>query len=327
MYYICNDLTKNGMEGEALDKADGAREKGIYRVTIVGSVVNFLLLVFKFIAGIAGHSAAMLADAVHSLSDFITDVIVIVFVRISSKPQDEGHDYGHGKYETLATALIGIFLLAVGFGIFWNGAASIYRFLRGGSLQEPGMLALVAAVVSIVLKEALYHYTVAQGKKLNSQAVVANAWHHRSDALSSIGTALGIGGAILLGPRWRVLDPLAAVVVSFFIMKVAIRLLVPCVEELLEKSLPAEVEDKIEETILSFPGVCCPHHLRTRRIGSYCAIEVHVRMDGKITLEEAHRTATAIENRLKELFGKGTHVGIHVEPMKGKDAGDSAAKS
>lgn len=304
------------MEEQALDEENSTREKGIYRVTIVGSVVNFLLLVFKFFAGIMGHSAAMLADAVHSLSDFITDIIVIVFVRISSKPEDEGHDYGHGKYETLATAIIGIFLLLVGFGILWNGASSIYHFLRGGSLQEPGMLALIAAVVSIVLKEALYQYTVFQGKKLNSQAVVANAWHHRSDALSSIGTAIGIGGAILLGNRWRVLDPLAAVIVSFFIMKVAIQLLIPCVDELLEKSLPADVENKIQETILSFPGVSSPHHLRTRRIGNYYAIEAHVRMDGKISLEEAHHTATAIENKLKELFGKNTHVGIHLEPIK-----------
>lgn len=304
------------MEGETLDKAGGTREKGIYRVTIVGSVVNFLLLVFKFIAGIAGHSAAMLADAVHSLSDFITDVIVIVFVRISSKPEDEGHDYGHGKYETLATAIIGILLLLVGFGILWNGVSSIYHFVQGGALQKPGMLALIGALVSIVFKEILYQYTKFKGRELNSQAVVANAWHHRSDALSSIGTAIGIGGAILLGDRWRVLDPIAAVVVSFFIMKVAVRLLIPCVDELLEKSLPAEVEDKILDTILSFPGVSSPHHLRTRRIGSYCAIEVHVRMDGKITLEEAHRTATAIENRLKEQFGKGTHIGIHVEPTK-----------
>ncbi len=304
------------MEKRAFDEENSMREKGIYRVTIVGSVVNFLLLVFKFFAGIMGHSAAMLADAVHSLSDFITDIIVIVFVRISSKPEDEGHDYGHGKYETLATAIIGIFLLFVGFGILWNGASSIYHFLRGGSLQEPGMLALIAAVVSIVLKEALYQYTVFQGKKLNSQVVVANAWHHRSDALSSIGTAIGIGGAILLGNRWRVLDPLAAVIVSFFIMKVAIQLLIPCVDELLEKSLPADVENKIQETILSFPGVSSPHHLRTRRIGNYYAIEVHVRMDGRISLEEAHHTATAIENKLKELFGKNTHVGIHLEPIK-----------
>lgn len=296
--------------------AGSAREKGIYKITIIGSAVNFLLLVFKFFAGIVGHSAAMLADAVHSLSDFITDIIVIVFVRISNKPEDKGHDYGHGKYETLATAIIGILLLGVGFGIFWNGAVTIYGFLHGEPLEAPRMLALIAALVSIVLKEALYRYTVIKGRKLNSQAVIANAWHHRSDALSSIGTAVGIGGAILLGPRWRALDPVAAVIVSFFIMKVSVQLLIPCVDELLEKSLPDDVEKEIEQTALSFPGVSQPHHLRTRRIGSYYAIELHVRMDGKITLEEAHHTATAIENKLKEMFGKGTHVGIHVEPTK-----------
>lgn len=295
---------------------EAAREAGIYRVTLVGSVVNLLLLVFKFVAGILGHSAAMLADAVHSLSDFVTDIIVIVFVRISSKPEDEGHDYGHGKYETLATAIIGLILLFVGFGILWNGATSIWDFWQGGELKEPGMLALWAALVSIVFKELLYQYTVLKGRRLNSQAVVANAWHHRSDALSSIGTAVGIGGAILLGERWLILDPLAAVVVSLFIMKVAIQLLVPCVEELLEKSLPAEVEEKIRQEILSFPGVTSPHHLRTRRIGSSYAIEVHIRMDGQITLEEAHHTATAIENRLKSEFGNRTYINIHVEPVK-----------
>ena len=299
-----------------MESEKSSREKGIYKVTIVGSIVNFLLLVFKFFAGIAGHSAAMLADAVHSLSDFITDIVVIVFVRIAGKPEDKGHDYGHGKYETLATAIIGLLLLCVGFGIFWNGASSIYTFLQGGQLESPGVVALVAALVSIVSKEILYQYTVIQGKKLNSQAVVANAWHHRSDALSSIGTAIGIGGAILLGDHWRVLDPIAAVVVSFFIMKVSVQLLIPCVDELLEKSLPDDVEKEIEQTVLSFPGVSQPHHLRTRRIGSYYAIEIHVRMDGKITLEEAHGTATAIENKLKEMFGKGTHVDIHVEPTK-----------
>lgn len=292
------------------------REKEIYKVTIVGSVVNFLLLVFKFFAGFVGHSAAMLADAVHSLSDFVTDIIVIVFVRISNKPQDKDHDYGHGKYETLATAIIGIILLVVGFGIFWNGATSIYGFFHGKQIEEPKMLALIAAIVSIALKEVLYQYTVIKGKGLNSQAVVANAWHHRSDALSSIGTAIGIGGAILLGDKWRVLDPIAAVVVSLFIMKVAIQLLIPCVEELLEKSLPDEVEREIEQTLLSFPGVSEPHHLRTRRIGSYYAIEVHVRMDGKITLEEAHSTTIAIEHKLKDMFGTGTLINIHVEPQK-----------
>ena len=311
--YICPivDLYYNKMESKT-----PSREKEIYKVTVVGSVVNFLLLVFKFFAGIAGHSAAMLADAVHSLSDFVTDIIVIIFVRISNKPEDKDHDYGHGKYETLATAIIRILLLCVGFGILWNGASSIYDFFHGEQLGEPGMLALIAALVSIVLKEILYQYTVIKGRKLNSQAVIANAWHHRSDALSSIGTAVGIGGAILLGDKWRVLDPIAAVVVSIFIMKVAIQLLIPCVDELLEKSLPDEVEREIEQAALSFPGVSQPHHLRTRRIGNQYAIELHVRMDGKISLEEAHRTATGIERKLKEMFGEGTHVGIHVEPIK-----------
>ena len=260
-----------------MESEKSSREKGIYKVTIVGSIVNFLLLVFKFFAGIAGHSAAMLADAVHSLSDFITDIVVIVFVRIAGKPEDKGHDYGHGKYETLATAIIGLLLLCVGFGIFWNGASSIYTFLRGGQLESPGVVALVAALVSIVSKEILYQYTVIQGKKLNSQAVIANAWHHRSDALVVYRDGHRVlGGAILLGDHWRVLDPVAAVVVSFFIMKVSVRLLIPCVDELLEKSLPEDVEKEIEQTVLSFPGVSQPHHLRTRRIGNYYAIKKRI---------------------------------------------------
>ena len=310
-HYCFNNQYRMSVEVASL-----SREKEIYKVTIIGSIANFALLAFKFVAGILGHSAAMLADAVHSLSDFVTHVIVLVFVRISNKPQDKDHDYGHGKYETLATAIIGILLLLVGFGILWSGASSILAFMKGEQLEAPGMVALIAALVSILLKEILYQYTVIKGKNLNSQAVVANAWHHRSDAFSSIGTAVGIGGAILLGEHWRVLDPIAAVIVSFFIMKVAIQLLIPCVDELLEKSLPDEVEKDIEQVLLSFPGVSEPHHLRTRRIGSYCAIEVHVRMDGGITLEEAHTTATAIEHKLKTMLGEGTLINIHVEPKK-----------
>lgn len=292
------------------------REKEIYKVTLLGSFVNFLLVIFKFLAGIAGHSAAMLADAVHSLFDFITDVVVILFVRISNKPQDKSHDYGHGKYETLATALIGVALLGVGFGILWNGANEILAFMRGEQLRTPGMTALVAAVISILLKEILYRYTVRMGNKYNSQAVIANAWHHRSDAFSSIGTAVGIGGAILLGPHWAVLDPIAAVIVSFFIMRVSVKLLIPCIDELLEKSLPENVEREIEQIVLSFDGVTEPHHLRTRRIGNNYAIEVHVRMNGDISLYKAHETASAIEYKLKKRFGEDTHVGIHVEPIK-----------
>ncbi len=292
------------------------REKGIFKVTIVGSLVNLFLVVFKFVAGFVGHSSAMIADAVHSLSDFVTDIIVLLFIRISSKPEDKDHDYGHGKYETLATAIIGAILLLVGVGILWDGGSKIIAFIKGETLSSPGMFALVAAIISILLKEILYRYTIMEGKKLNSQAVVANAWHHRSDAFSSIGTAIGIGGAILLGEHWRVLDPIAAVIVSFFIIKVAIQLIIPCLEELLEKSLPDEVEKEIVDIVTSFDGVSEPHHLRTRRIGSYYAIELHIRMDGGITLDEAHRKATAIEQKLREKYGKGTHVGIHVEPVK-----------
>ncbi len=299
-----------------IETDNNLRKREIYKITLLGSVVNFLLLIFKFVAGILGHSAAMIADAVHSLSDFVTDVIVLVFVRISNKPQDEDHDYGHGKYETLATALIGVALLGVGVGILWNGTSEIIAFVNGEQLMSPTYLALGAAAISILMKEALYHYTVLIGRKYNSQAVVANAWHHRSDALSSIGTMVGIGGAIILGPHWRVLDPIAAVVVSFFIMKVAVQLLIPCMEELLEKSLPHNIEKEIENIILSFEGVTEPHHLRTRRIGNNYAIETHIRMDGNISLYKAHETATEIENKLRDRFGLGTYIGIHVEPKK-----------
>lgn len=293
-----------------------AREKSIYRITWIGSIVNFLLLVFKFIAGILGHSSALVADAVHSLSDFVTDIIVIVFVKISGKPEDKDHRYGHGKYETLATALIGLALFAVGVGLLIGGATKVSEVINGATLPPPSMIALIAAVVSIISKEILYRYTIVVGKKLNSQAVIANAWHHRSDAFSSIGTLIGIGGAIFLGEKWRILDPIAAIVVSGFIIKVSIDLIKPAVEELLERSLPDETEKQILDIIASFPEVSSPHHLRTRRIGNHIAIEVHLRMDGQTPLEDAHGVATNIERRLKAEFGPDTHIGIHMEPTK-----------
>ena len=292
------------------------REKNIYKITLWGSFVNALLLVFKFVAGFLGHSSAMIADAVHSLSDFITDVIVIVFVRISSKPEDADHDYGHGKYETLATAIIGFVLLVVGVGIFVNASKAIVSFLKGNQLPTPGILALVAAVVSILLKEALFQVTIREGKRIQSKAVVANAWHHRSDAYSSIGTLIGICGAIFLGPKWRVLDPLAALVVSLFIVKFSIQLAKPCIDELLEKSLPQDMEDRIKDIVLSQPEVSSPHHLRTRYIGNNIAIEMHIRMNGNLTLSQAHKVTRKIESLLRAEFGANTHIGIHMEPTK-----------
>ncbi len=292
------------------------REKEIFRVTWIGSIVNFLLLVLKFVAGIVGNSVAMVADALHSLSDFITDIIVVAFVRISGKPEDEGHDYGHGKYETLATAIIGLVLFFVGVGILVSGAKSVIAVVGGEILEAPTIFAFAMAAISIISKEFLYRYTVNKGKRLKSQAVVANAWHHRSDALSSIGTLVGIGGAIFLGECWRILDPIAAIVVSIFIMKVSLQLLKPCIDELLERSLPKEVEDKILSIVCSFSKVSEPHHLRTRRIGNHLAIELHIRMDGNLSLSESHALTTSIEDALRTEFGKDTHIGIHAEPLK-----------
>ena len=292
------------------------REKRIYRVTLMGSVVNVILLVFKFIAGILGGSAAMIADAVHSLSDFLTDIIVIAFVRISSKPEDEDHDYGHGKYETLATSIIGLALLMVGLYIFYNGARQIWDVMHGAEIEQPGLVALIAAIISILLKEWTYRFTVSVGKKVESQAVIANAWHHRSDALSSIGTAIGIGGAILLGKGWAVLDPVAALVVSVFIVKTALGLLSTSSGELLEKSLPKEVEKKIVDIVESEPEVSEVHHLCTRRIGNNIAIEMHIRMPGEISLKDSHTRASNIERMLRQHFGEHTHINLHVEPLK-----------
>lgn len=291
------------------------REKEIYKITLWGSLVNFLLLVFKFVAGFVGNSAAMIADAVHSLSDFITDIIVILFVRVSSMPKDENHHYGHGKYETLATAIIGVVLFAVGVGILVNAVEAIIDFFHGKELAAPNIWALGAAAVSIVFKEVLYQYTVYKGKNLNSNAVMANAWHHRSDALSSIGTLLGISGAMFLGEKWRVLDPIAAFLVSIFILKVAIELTKASLEELLEKSLPKKTQEKILNIIHSFPEVKSPHNLRTRHIGSNIAIEFHIRMDGNLSLNEVHEITKRMENALKAEFGPLTHIGIHMEPI------------
>jgi len=290
------------------------RNKEIYKVTLVGGAVNVILLLFKFVAGILGNSAAMVADAVHSLSDFITDVIVILFVHISGKPKDKSHDYGHGKYETLAMTIIGVALLIVAIGILYSGITKVVSWAKGGELAAPGTLALWAALVSIILKEAVYHYSMVKAHQLNSQAIEANAWHHRSDALSSIGTAIGIGGAIFLGQRWTVLDPVASIIVGVFIVHVSLSLLRNGIGDLMEQSLPDEVEEEILQLAGSVEGVAEPHDLRTRRIGNHYAIELHILMDGNKPLREAHDKASEVEDILRLNYGEGTHVVVHVEP-------------
>ena len=292
------------------------REKEIVHITLVGSVVNALLVVLKFMAGIVAHSSAMIADSIHSLSDFLTDFVVIIMLRISSKPEDGKHDYGHGKFETLAKTIIGIFLFVVGGGIMWSGLDKIISVIQGQTITSPGWLAFWAAIVSILLKEGIYQYTIIRGKHLNSEALIANAWHHRSDALSSIGTAIGIGAACWLGNHWAILDPIAATIVSLFIFKIAYTLVKNSVSQLLESSLPHEVEQQIEDIVYSCQGVSKMHHLRTRQIGVNYAISMHIRMDGSMTLNEAHDKSTIIERQLKETFGQQTIINIHAEPLK-----------
>ena len=299
--YLCNRMT---------------REKEIYKVTLVGSAGNVALLTFKFIAGVLGHSSAMIADAVHSLSDFVTDLVVLGFVSISAKPQDQSHDYGHGKFETIATFLIGLALIGAATGIIVSGGMKLIAWWGGDELEAPGWIALWAALLSIAVKELLYQYTVRKGRQLDSQVMIANAWHHRSDSLSSIGAAIGIGGAIWLGQRWTVLDPIASIVVGLMLVRVAWELLKTSIAELTECSLPAETEQEIEQIIQSFADVQEPHNLRTRRIGNRIAIEAHVRMDGSLPLQIVHERATSIEHKLKERFGTKTHVTLHMEPIK-----------
>ena len=292
------------------------RKKEIYKVTLIGSAGNAALLTFKFIAGVLGNSSAMIADAIHSLSDFVTDILVLVFVSISAKPQDQSHDYGHGKFETIASFLIGLALVAAATGIVVSGVMKFTAWLNGEELEAPRWIALWAALLSIATKEMLYQYTSHRGKELNSQVMIANAWHHRSDALSSVGAAIGIGLAIWLGNNWAVFDPLASIVVGLMLVKVAYELLKKSINELTESSLPAETEQEIVQIIQSFGDVQQPHNLRTRRIGNRIAIEAHIRMDGQLPLNSVHERATTIEQKLKQRFGANTHVSLHMEPIK-----------
>lgn len=292
------------------------RDRRIYRITLAGSIVNIVLLVFKFIAGILGHSAAMIADAIHSLSDFLTDIIVIVFVRLSSKPADHDHDYGHGKYETLATSVIGMALAVVAVMLGWDGIEKIIYVMQGNQLESPGIIAFWAAILSIVLKEWIFRATRKVAKEENSKALEANAWHHRSDAMSSIGTAIGIGGAVMLGDSWAILDPIAAIVVCILIIVTAFKIIRQASGELLEESLPKEIEDKIEQIAYQDPLVSDIHKLHTRRIGNIIAIEMHLRMPSDVTLAESHIHANSIEKSLKQEFGNGTHIMLHIEPKK-----------
>lgn len=290
------------------------RERRIARVTITGSVVNLLLSVGKILAGIFGHSAAMVADGIHSVSDLASDIVVLVFVRISSKGEDSDHDYGHGKFETLGTLIVSLILVVIAAQLMASGVHTIIDVISGETIPAPGYIALIAAVVSIVLKEWLYRYTVAEGKKLDSPVVVANAWHHRSDAMSSVGSLAGIGGAILLGNSWTVLDPIASCCISVAIFVVAVKMAVPSIKELLDVSLPDDMEQNIILVASSVDGVIDIHGLKTRRNGPSIVMEAHVVVDPSISVVKAHDIATEVEDAVKARFGQETQISIHIEP-------------
>jgi len=290
------------------------RLKIINSITVKGLVVNILLIIVKFLAGILGRSSAMIADAVHSISDVVTDVVVLASASVSAKPRDHDHQFGHGKIETLTTAFVGIMLFAAGVFILFSGVELLISFIKGSPIQKPELLAFYMAIVSVVLKEFLYRYTLKVGKKVNSTAVIANAWHHRSDAFSSIGTLIGIGGAVFLGDKWLFLDPLAAVIVSIFIFKLAVKLTYESLKELVETALPNKMQQEIIDITASVEGVIEPHNFKTRRIGNTIAIEMHIYVKDTLNIVEAHDITKLIEQKLKAHFGADIFISIHTEP-------------
>jgi len=292
------------------------RTQKAQQVTLIGAVINVILSLGKLLVGFVGKSSAMIADGIHSLSDLVTDAIVIIFFRISDAEKDDRHPYGHGKFETFSTFLIALVLFAVGLGVFYGGTSKIVSVIKGEVLHQPQIIALWAALISIVCKESLFQYTKIVGKQINSQAVIANAWHHRSDAFSSIGVAIGIAGAIFLGDKWVILDPVAGVIVSFFIMKTAIELSLPSIQELMEASLPKETVQRIEMLILDDSEIKSFHKLRTRKIGETFVIDVHIQLDNNISLVQAHNIAGALSQRIRNAFGSTTQINIHMEPSE-----------
>ncbi|MCQ2141644.1 MAG: cation diffusion facilitator family transporter [Bacteroidales bacterium] len=290
------------------------REQTISRVTAWGAVGNLVLAAFKLLAGVVGRSSAMLADAVHSLSDLVSDVIVIVMVKVSSKAADDDHAYGHGKYETLATMAVSLLLLVVGAKLMAEGVEKIRIVASGRELPMPGSVALWAAIVSIVVKEVLYQWTARVGKRVNSPAMISNAWHHRTDALSSIASALGIGAALAFGGQWVILDPVVACLISIFIIVVAVKMALPALHELTEGALPAETEKQIISIISAVPGVDNVHGLKTRKNGPSFIISAHVVVNPSMSVAEAHHITVLAEQSVRRVFGKETQISIHIEP-------------
>ncbi len=284
------------------------------KITLLSIWINVVLTGLKLAAGIFGRSQALIADAIHSLSDFATDVAVLIGLRFTSKPKDSDHAYGHGKYETIVAAVIGLALAYVGVRIAGTAIQRIFHAMHGDPLPMPSAFAFWAAVASIAVKEWLYRATMKVARATGSAALVANAWHHRSDAFSSIATAAGVGAAAFLGHDWLILDPIAALFVSVFLLKIAWRIVREQIGELTDQSLAPAVCEEILALARGIPGIEQPHNLRTRMVGRYPVIDLHVRLRADLPLREAHEIATSLEHALRDRFGKETIANLHLEP-------------
>jgi len=286
------------------------------KATVVGIVVNALLIVLKLAGGVLGASAAVIADAAHSFSDVITDIGVFISLKYISKPADATHAYGHGRVETAISFLMGLAIVFTGLGIMRSGAYAVVEALRGIYPVRPGGIALFVGFASVLSKEALFHYTRVVARKSGSRTLEANAWHHRSDALSSVGTVIGVGGAYFLGERWTVLDPVAAVVISVLVVKVGLSIGWSAFEELTDASLSGHAREKVEKAISGVEGVEGAHKIRTRSLGRYVTVDAHVLVDPAISVREGHDIATRVESAVRESLGNAAFVTIHIEPKE-----------
>ena len=294
------------------------RNREEQRCSLVGMTSDIGLSALKILTGIIGRSSAILADGIHSISDTATDALVFAMVRLSGKGADERYRYGRGKFETLAAFLIGIILVVVALGLMLEGGKDVWAAIQGKTLERPHNIALIVGIVAVLVKESLYHYTRIKGRKTGSSALKAYAWHHRADALSTAATLLGVAGAMFLGERWRVLDPIAAIAVSVLILVLAYRLGRPAVEELLEVALPDEEVEQIAAVVTATPGVRAFHNLRTRRNGNLRVVDIHIKVDGDLSVTRSHEITREIERQLNEALGE-VMTNIHVEPYHGNN--------
>ena len=289
------------------------------RVTWFSVVANTILTILKLLVGLFGHSAALVADALHSASDFATDFAVLIGMKFAGRPQDLDHPYGHGKYETLAAVIVGVSLAAVGITItFHAGHTLFFAWWEHVYPERPSFLALCAACVSIVVKEALYQWTARVAHATKNDALLANAWHHRSDAFSSIGTAIGAGVAALFGGAWVLLDAVAAAFVGVILLKVAWEIVRDSLDKLMEQGMSVEEHQCIYDAVHAVAGISEPHHLRSRRVGTVAVIELHFRVNPEMTVRESHDLASQVEQNLRASFGEDAIVTMHVEPLKNR---------